>query len=72
MSQRIRREQRLNVDEVALVRQSRGEFADRPSRAKLLATDRAAGPMSIEVYFAWRKGFSSTLSATSPSRNPSP
>ena len=72
MSQRIRRERMLNAEEVARVRQARGEFADRPSRANLLATDRAAGPMNIEVYLAWRKGFISTLSATSPSPNSSP
>lgn len=56
MTQRIRRERKLTADEVVRVRQARAEFADRPTQATLLATDRATGPMSIEEYLAWRNG----------------
>ncbi|MCI0360408.1 MAG: helix-turn-helix domain-containing protein [Planctomycetaceae bacterium] len=55
MAQRIRRERKLTPEEIARVRQARAEFADRPGQSKLLATDRATGPMSIEEYLAWRE-----------------
>lgn len=56
MTERLRRERKLTAEEVARLREARAEFADRPSQAKLLASDRASGPMSIEEYLAWRAG----------------
>jgi Helix-turn-helix len=55
MSHRVRRERKLTAEEAARIRQARAEFADRPSQDKLLTTGRAAGPMSIEEYLAWRE-----------------
>lgn len=55
MTHRIRRDRKLTPDEVARLRTARAEFADRPSQSKLLASDRATGPMSIEEYLAWRE-----------------
>ena len=56
MSERIRRNRKLNPEEVARLRQARAEFSNRPSRAQLLQSGEYVGPMSIEEYLAWRKG----------------
>jgi len=56
MTHRIRRERKLTPDEATRLRQARAEFADRPSKAALLASKRVSGPMSIDEYLAWREG----------------
>jgi len=56
MPQRIRRNRRLNAEEVARLREARAEFSGRPSKAQLLESGQYAGPMSIEEYLSWRKG----------------
>ena len=56
MPQRIRRNRRLNGEDVARLREARAEFSGRPSKAQLLESGQYAGPMSIEEYLSWRKG----------------
>lgn len=56
MSQRIERTRKLSSEEAAALREARAEFADRPSKSKLIQSDRVAGPMCIEEYSAWRSG----------------
>lgn len=56
MPNRIRRDRKLSTEESARLRAVRAEFANRPSKAELLASDDYAGPMSIEEYLEWRQG----------------
>lgn len=56
MPERIRRNRKLNAEEVERLRQARAEFTGRPSKAQLLESGDYAGPMSIEEYLEWRKG----------------
>ena len=56
MPERIRRTQKLKPEEVARQRAIRAEFADKPSKSKLLHAGEYAGPMSLDEYLAWRKG----------------
>ena len=56
MTQRIRRNRKLNPEEAARVRVARAEFAGKPSKTSLLASTQVVGPMSIEEYLQWRKG----------------
>ena len=56
MVERVRRNRKLTEEEVSKLRAARAEFAHRPSEEELLASGQYAGPMSIEEYFAWRKG----------------
>ena len=56
MPKRIRRNRKLNAEEVARLREARAEFSGRPSKAQLLQSGDYAGPMSIEQYLSWRKG----------------
>jgi hypothetical protein len=55
MPERIRRNRKLNAEEVERLRQARAEFSGRPSKAQLLESGEYAGPMSIEEYLEWRK-----------------
>jgi hypothetical protein len=56
MSERIRRNRRLNSEEAARLREARAEFSARPSKGQLLGSGQYAGPMSVEEYLSWRKG----------------
>jgi len=56
MGERIRRDRKLNAEEVARLREARAEFSGRPTKAHLLQSGQYAGPMSIEEYLSWRKG----------------
>jgi hypothetical protein len=56
MPERERRKRRLTAIEAAELQTIRQAFADRPSKAKLLATGDYSGPMSVEEYLSWRKG----------------
>jgi hypothetical protein len=56
MPERIRRNRKLNAEEVTRLREARAEFSRRPSKAQLLASGEYVGPMSIEEYLNWRKG----------------
>ena len=56
MPKRIPRNRKLSAEEATRLRAARAEFADRPTKSQLLATDDYAGPMSIEEYLEWRQG----------------
>ena len=55
---RITRNRKLTTEEAQRVRAARAEFAQKPSKMQLLVSGNYAGPMSLEEYFAWRKGMS--------------
>ena len=55
MPKRIRRNRKLNAEEVARLREERAEFSGRRSKARLLQSGDYAGPMSTEEYLSWRK-----------------
>jgi hypothetical protein len=56
MTDRIRRKQKLTSEQAERFREVREEFAARPSKTELLASDEYVGPMSIDEYMAWRDG----------------
>jgi len=56
MGEPLRRNRKLNAEEVARLREARAEFSGWPTRAQLLQSGQYAGPMSIEEYLNWRKG----------------
>lgn len=55
MVKRQMRTEKLDPAEVAQQRAVRAEFADRPTKAQLLASGNYSGPMSLEEYLDWRK-----------------
>ncbi len=56
MVERIRRNRKLDTEEIAKLREVRAEFSGQPSKAQLLESGEYVGPMSIEEYLSWRQG----------------
>ena len=55
---RVVRNRKLTAEEAVRAQTARAEFASKPSKTQLLASENYTGPMSLGEFFAWRKGMS--------------